>query len=107
MSSSSGKVHPFAYIAAGLLVVGLIVLIVGLSLNFNCNDNDKSKKQDTASKARKLESLKEFCDYSPEAQRIGLKPFLTKVQKSYFEQSPHQVAYQPDIKDMSEHVKTR
>eukprot|EP00794_Sanderia_malayensis_P004766 gene4766-5393_t len=78
-----------------------------LALDIACKD--KTTSITPSPKARKLTSLKEFCEYSPEAKRIGLDAFLKKVQLSYYEHFPNQVSYQPDIKseEMSEHVLKR
>ena len=92
------------YVAAGVFTVGLIILIVGLALDTKCSGKDTP----TASTA-KLESLSQYCKYSAEAQSIGLPAFLKRVQKAYFDNSPNQVAFDPDVaaSDMHEHLKKR
>ena len=109
MASFKGqKVSPIFYIVAGALAVSLIFLIVGLAVDISCRNKmrDNSKPSGVV---KKLTSLKEFCSYSPEAKRIGLKAFLKKVQKAYFEHTPNHVAHDPDVKseEMHEHLKKR
>ena len=102
-----GKVSIFVYVVAGLFAISLIVLIIGLAVGANCrNKSDASAKRSTTAK---IESLSQFCKSSPEAERIKLNAFLKKVQKAYFENSPDQVVYDPDVKfdDMHEHLKQR
>ena len=93
-------------VAAVVFTVGLIVLIVGLALDTKCSGDDVHAP---TSSTAKLESLSQFCKYSAEAQLIGLPAFLKRVQKAYFDNSPNQVAFDPDVKasDMHEHLKKR
>ena len=108
MASFKGqKVSPIFYIVAGALAVSLIFLIVGLAVDISCRN--KMKDNSMPNSAKKMTSLKEFCSYSPEAKRIGLKAFLKKVQKAYFEHTPNQVTYDPDVKseERHEHLKKR
>ena len=96
------------YLAAAVLIVGLIFLIAGAALIANCGGS-KASDNAKAPTAKKLKSLSQFCEYSPEAERMGLNKFLKKVQRAYFENSPHQVAFDPDVKagDMHEYLKKR
>ena len=106
VTNKDEKVSNIVYVVAGLFTVALAILIVGIAMEKNCQSKARNK---SSAAAIKLERLSQFCKYSQEADRIGLNAFLMRVQKAYFDTSPNQVAYDPDVKyaDMHEHLKKR
>ena len=103
-----GKISNLIYVVAGLFIVGLAILIVGIAMEGNCRGNVSNNAKATPA-GMKLERLSQLCKYSQEADRIGLNAFLKKVQRAYFDNSPNEVAFDPDVKsgDMHEHLKKR
>lgn len=86
-----GNTSKKLYIAAAVLVVGIIVLIVGIVLIATGMSKGKCKGA--------LDSSKEntFCEYSSEAKRAGFDKFMDKIKKTYYELHPHNILYDPDL----------
>lgn len=100
--SSKSTVAPiWVWIALGfaflLFVAGLVCVILGATKSQTC------VKKPAAQGPAQLE----VCFYSEEAKRTNLPQFLKKVQTEYYAWNPNSVAWQPDIKELDEHVKQR
>ena len=92
-----------------LIVFALIILITGIVLITSkasgCNTSkggstqsgSKGGSTQSGTRRSKISDMKEYCAYSKEAELIGLSKFLKKVQKSYFDNYPNQVGFQPDL----------
>ena len=78
-----------------LLIAGLVCIVIAATLS-SCSKTESSAA-----------SVTEACRYSPEAKRVGLEGFLREAQLKYFEMNPESVAWQPDIDDIDEHVRTQ
>ncbi|KAL9980551.1 hypothetical protein ACROYT_G009153 [Oculina patagonica] len=79
-------------LAIMLFLAGLITLIIAVTRGTKpCNDGIKSGA--------------EVCDYSAEANRVELPNILKKVQSDYYVLNRHEVAWQPDVERMDDHVR--
>ena len=107
--SKIGKASPGLYAAVGFLILGLVILIVGVTVDIKCSNEKSWTSPSSGGGQRNITGLKEFCKYSPEAERIGLDTFLKRVKAAYYENMPNQVAYDPDVKfnDRFEDLKKR
>lgn len=87
-------------LAVMLFVAGLITLIIALTTG-----SKPCSKENGGGKSGK--SAAEVCSYSEEANRVELPRILKKVQSDYYALNPHNVAWQPDIERMDDHVRER
>ena len=80
-----------------LAVIAIIILIVGIVLialaakKKDCNDKDDKHPGSTDEQTSST-----FCEYSEEAKRIGLDDIILRVKKSYYDNHPFQLPYDPD-----------
>lgn len=81
-------------VAAALCLVGVILVITGGVLLSKARDCEQSQ-QSPGTKAPIIEKPGP-CNYSDEAQRVGLDEFLRKVKTTYYKMNPNNVAYDPD-----------
>ena len=75
-----------------LFLAGLITLIIALA---------------TGSKACTKKTGGASCSYSDEADRVNLPSILKNVQSEYYALNSHEVAWQPDIERMDDHLRER
>lgn len=83
-----------------LCVVGLVCIIVGAVLS-------AQSKQCPSVKTGSEKSIDPQCEFSAEAKRVDLEGFLKEAQSKYYEMNPDNVAWQPGVTDIREHVKNR
>ena len=87
---------PAVILGVILCIVGLVCIIVAVTKGTtDCTTNEKQTAANTQ------------CEYSPEAKRVKLEEFLKEAQSKYFEMNPDNVAWQPGVADIREHVKNR
>lgn len=79
-------------VAFMLFLAGFITLIIAVT---------------TGSKVCTKETGSATCSYSDEADRVNLPSILKKVQSEYYALNSHEVAWQPGIERMDDHVKER
>ena len=111
-----GKPSKERIITAALLVVAVIVLTVGIALiAAAASDKKTDKKSDSTSKQGgegkatttvppTTEAPSSRCDFSEEAQKVGLVEFLDRVEATYYKLHPYDVHYDPDV--TTDRVKT-
>ena len=82
-----------------LSVIAVIVLIVGIVLIVLAakeKDHDgKENSKHPGSSGEQQNSSTTFCEYSKEAERIGLKDIILRAKKSYYENHPFQLPNDP------------
>jgi len=91
-------------VVAGVLLclVGLVCIIVAVTMGISEPQCSSSESVETTSKKASNQ-----CEFSKEAQRVDLEGFLQEARDKYFEMNPDNVAWQPGVTDMREHVKNR
>lgn len=89
-----------------LIFLGIVLVITGISLLAlsnskapNCGHVDREPRARTAttSPSREQTSNWGLCEYSHEAQRIGLAEFMGKVKSTYYKHHPFNIVYDPDV----------
>lgn len=97
-SSRSRWMCPTVAIAGGILcIAGIVCIVVALTIGLTPQCDSGQPAKQTSNR----------CEYSKEAKRVDLEGFLKEAQAKYFEMNPDDVAWQPGIVDMREHVKNR
>ena len=86
--------HAALILTGVVLTTGFACLIAGIVLLTKATGQAES----TAGKDENAKTPAERCDYSQEAQRIGLGAFIQKVQDKYFELHPYKLASKPGAK---------
>lgn len=92
------KTPYYIAIAAAVILCLVGIILVGIG------GTELSKDEKVCSKGRSLkEAIKQSkpCDYSNEANRVGLDDFLKKVKSTYFKMRPNNVVYDPDSTPVS------
>ena len=79
-----------------LLIVG-IVLIILANIN-SCETANSETKLDKPDSGKTVLS-DDLCDASEEARRVQLNEFLIKVQETYHEVFPEEIAWLPEVTD--------
>ena len=80
-----------------LVVVAIIVLIVGIVLiALAAKKKDCDGKEDKHHGSSGKQAFSTFCEYSKEAERIGLNDIMLRVKKSYYENHPYQLPNDPE-----------
>ena len=82
-----------------LFVAGLITLIIAVTTG-----SKPCPKQNDVNTGSGKSAL---CSYSEEANRVELPSILKKVQSDYYALNSHNVAWQPGVERMDDHVKKR
>ena len=87
-----------------LIFLGIVLVITGISLLAlsnskapNCGHVDREPRTATTSPSREQTSNWALCEYSHEAQRIGLEEFIRKVKSTYYKHHPFNIVYHPDV----------
>lgn len=90
-------------LAVMLFLAGLITLIIAVT-----RGSKPCTKQAAGSGGKSGgKSAAEVCSYSAEANRVDLPSILKKVQSDYYALNRHEVAWQPDVERMDDHVRER
>ena len=77
-------------------VIAIIILIVGIVLiALAAKKKDCDGKEDNHHGSTGEQSSSTFCEYSKEAERIGLNDIMLRVKKSYYENHPYQLPNDP------------
>ena len=74
-----------------VLVVGVIFLIVGIALIAS------AKKSKCVISKDSIPNPERFCQYSDEANRIGLGEFIDRARNTYYKLHKYNVMYDPDL----------
>lgn len=85
-------------LASMLFLAGLITLVIAVT---------KGSKPCPNGRGGNGGGSGAVCYYSAEANRSDLPGFLKKVQSEYYALNAHQVAWQPDVEIMDDHVRER
>lgn len=88
------------------IIIGVILCLVGLVCIIVALTTALPKPQCSSSKPT-IKTPTGKCEFSKEAQRVDLEGFLEEARAKYFEMNPDNVAWQPGVLDMREHVKNR
>ena len=103
-------------ITISLLAVGFVFLLVGIALiAVAASDKKSDEKSGSSSKQGRegettttvppiTKAPSSRCDFSAEAQNIGLAEFLGRVKATYYKLHPYDVPYDPDV--TTDRVKT-
>ena len=80
-----------------LAIIAVIILIVGIVLIALAAKKKDCKGEETGSKAGSAEKqVSSFCEYSEEANRIGLDDIILRTKKVYYEKLPFKLPDDPD-----------
>lgn len=74
-----------------VLLIGVVFLIVGIALIAS------AKKAACVDSKDSIPESERFCQYSEEANRVGLGEFIDRVRKTYFKQHKYNVMHDPDL----------
>ena len=83
----------------GLILLGIILVIIGivllvLSRASKCAADGNVHVNTTNAPTRQLAKR---CEYSAEANSIGLAEFIDKVKETYYSHHPYNIPYHPDV----------
>ena len=78
-----------------LLIVGIVLIILA---NINSCETSSTTKLDEPDQGKTVLS-DDLCDPSEEARRVNLNEFLIKVQDTYHEVFPEEIAWLPEVTD--------
>ena len=95
----------------GLLftLIGVVLVIVGAVKLHSADERCSHIQSYSTVKKRASLASPQLCDFSDEADRVGLPALLEEVKTAYFTHNPNNVAWNPDLigREMTEYVKTR
>ena len=78
-----------------LIIIGIVLLVIGSSRATKCATATNGEGIQTTSAPAKQTSKR--CEYSEEAEKIGLGKFMSKVKSTYYKLHPYNIPYDPDV----------
>ena len=79
-----------------LAIIAVIILIVGIVLIALAAKKKNYKGEETGNKGSAEKQVGSFCEYSEEANRIGLDDIILRTKNAYYEKLPFRLPTDPD-----------
>ena len=77
-------------------IIAVIILIVGIVLIALAAKKKDCKGEETGNKGNTEKQVSSFCEYSEEANRIGLDDIILRTKNAYYEKLPFRLPTDPD-----------